>query len=101
VTHQGSAARSRKVTGIAARPDRGLDISLRLSEAPPRAGGQAVQQAHAGGLMTRPKKSYRLELTKEQQALVMQKTGMEAKELEVTPDELKPRAEPKPAGDQP
>jgi hypothetical protein len=51
--------------------------------------------------MTRSKKSYRLELTKEQQALVMQKTGMEAKELEVTPDELKARAEPKPAGDQP
>jgi phosphoribosyl-ATP pyrophosphohydrolase len=51
--------------------------------------------------MTRPKKSYRLELTKEQQAVVMQKTGMEAKELEVTPDELKTREEPKPAGDQP
>jgi phosphoribosyl-ATP pyrophosphohydrolase len=51
--------------------------------------------------MTRAKKSYRLELTKEQQALVMQKTGMEAKELEVTADELKTRAEPKSADDRP
>jgi hypothetical protein len=51
--------------------------------------------------MTRAKKSYRLELTKEQQALVLQKTGMEAKELELTADELKTRAEPKRVGDQP
>ncbi len=51
--------------------------------------------------MTRAKKSYRLELTKEQQALVMQKTGMEAKELEVTADELKTQSAPKRGGDQP
>ena len=51
--------------------------------------------------MTGAKKSYRLELTKEQQALVMQKTGMVAKELEVTADELKTREEPERAGDQP
>jgi phosphoribosyl-ATP pyrophosphohydrolase len=51
--------------------------------------------------MTKPKKSYRLELTKEQQAIVLQKTGMEAKELEVTPDELKTRAEPEPGADRP
>jgi phosphoribosyl-ATP pyrophosphohydrolase len=51
--------------------------------------------------MTRAKKSYRLELTKEQQALVLQKTGMEAKELELTADELKTRAEPNGVGDQP
>jgi len=51
--------------------------------------------------MTRAKKSYRLELTKEQQALVLQNTGMEAKELEVTADELKTRAEPKGVRDQP
>ena len=49
--------------------------------------------------MTRAKKSYHLELTKEQQALVLQKTGMEAKELEVTADEVKTRAEPKGVGD--
>ena len=51
--------------------------------------------------MKRAKKSYRLELTKEQQALVLQKTGMEAKELELTADELKTRAEPKEVRDQP
>jgi hypothetical protein len=65
-----------------------------------RAGGPLIQQYHAGGLMTRAKKSYRLELTKEQQALVLQNTGMEAKELEVTADELKTRSEPKRVGDQ-
>jgi phosphoribosyl-ATP pyrophosphohydrolase len=51
--------------------------------------------------MTRAKQSYRLELTKEQQALVLQKTGVEAKELELTADELKARAEPKVVGNQP
>ena len=51
--------------------------------------------------MTGAKKSYRLELTKEQQALVLQKTGVEAKELELTADELKTRAEPKEVDDQP
>ena len=50
--------------------------------------------------MRKAKKSYRLELTKEQQALVLQKTGMEAKKLEVTADELKTATEPKRAGDQ-
>jgi hypothetical protein len=50
--------------------------------------------------MTRAKKSYRLELTKEQQALVLQNTGMEAKELEVTADELKTRIDPERVGDQ-
>jgi len=43
--------------------------------------------------MTRAKKSFRLELTKEQQALVLQKIGKEAKELEVTVDELQRRKE--------
>ena len=50
--------------------------------------------------MTRARKSYRLELTKEQQALVLQKTGVEAKELELTADELKTGTEPERAGDQ-
>ena len=50
--------------------------------------------------MTRAKKSFRLELTKEQQALVLQKTGMEAKQLELTDDALKIQTEPKRVGDQ-
>jgi phosphoribosyl-ATP pyrophosphohydrolase len=49
--------------------------------------------------MTRAKKSYRLELTKEQQALVSQKIGKEAEELEVTVDELERRTESKRMGD--
>jgi hypothetical protein len=65
------------------------------------AGRSAVQQHHAGGLMKKAKKSYRLELTKEQQALVLRNTGMEAKELEVTAEELKTKTESKRAGDQP
>jgi hypothetical protein len=65
------------------------------------AGGPAGQQHHAGGFVTRAKKSFRLELTKEQQALVLQKSGKEAKELELTVDELKKRTEPKRADDQP
>jgi hypothetical protein len=93
------------VTGIAVGyPTVAYILFYGLPEAPPtyrRAGGPAVQQDHAGGLMTRAKKSYRLELTKEQQALVLQNTGMEAKELEVTADELKTRAEPKGVRDQP
>ena len=60
-----------------------------------------MQQGHGGVLMTGAKKSYRLELTKEQQALVLQKTGMEAKELELTADELKTQEEPKKVADQP
>ena len=67
-------------------------------------GGQAdrlFSNTMQEGLMTRPKKSYRLELTKEQQALVLKNTGMEAKELEVTADELKTLKEPKRVGDQP
>ena len=51
--------------------------------------------------MTRAKKSFRLELTKEQQALVLQKIGMEAKELEVNVDELERRTDPKQVGNQP
>jgi hypothetical protein len=51
--------------------------------------------------MTRAKKSFRLELTKEQQALILQKTGMEAKELELTDDELKNQTEPRQVGNQP
>jgi phosphoribosyl-ATP pyrophosphohydrolase len=50
--------------------------------------------------MTRAKKSFRLELTKEQQALVLQKVGMEAKELELTVDELERRTDPEKAGKQ-
>jgi hypothetical protein len=50
--------------------------------------------------MTTAKKSYRLELTKEQQAIVLQKTGMEAKELELTGEELKTRTEPNGVGEQ-
>jgi hypothetical protein len=45
--------------------------------------------------MTRANRSYRLELTKEQQALVLRKTGIKAEELELTGDELKERTEPK------
>ena len=51
--------------------------------------------------MRRAKKSFRLELTKEQQALVLQKSGKEAKELEVTVDELERQTEPKPVDDKP
>ena len=48
--------------------------------------------------MTRAKKSFRLELTKEQQALILQNTGIEAKELELTDDALKAQTEPKRVG---
>ena len=51
--------------------------------------------------MTRARKSFRLELTKEQQALVLQKIGMEAKELELTVDELDRGTDPKQVGNQP
>ena len=51
--------------------------------------------------MTRAKKSFRLELTKEQQALVLQKTGTEAKELELSVDELERTTDPKQVGNQP
>jgi hypothetical protein len=51
-------------------------------------------------LMTRAKKSLRLELTKEQQALVLQKVGMEAKELELTVDELERKTDTKQVGNQ-
>lgn len=50
--------------------------------------------------MTRAKKSFRLELTKEQQAVVLQKTGKEAKELELTVDELERRTDAKEVGNQ-
>ena len=46
--------------------------------------------------MTRAKKSFRLELTKEQQALILQNTGMEAKELELRDNALRTQTEPKP-----
>jgi hypothetical protein len=51
--------------------------------------------------MTRAKKSFRLELTKEQQALILQNTGKEAKELELTDNALRTEAEPKRVRDQP
>jgi hypothetical protein len=55
-----------------------------------------------GGFMTRAKKkSFRLELTKEQQALILKNTGMEAKELELTDNALRTPTEPKPVGNQP
>jgi hypothetical protein len=52
------------------------------------------------GFMTRAKKSFRLELTKEQQALVLQKTGVEAKELELSDDALRITTERQQVGDQ-
>jgi hypothetical protein len=51
--------------------------------------------------MTRAKKSFRLELTKEQQALILQNTGMEAKELELTDDALRAQTELKHVDNQP
>jgi hypothetical protein len=50
---------------------------------------------------TRGKKSFRLELTKEQQALVLQKIGMGAQELELTVDELARKTDSKQGGNQP
>jgi hypothetical protein len=44
--------------------------------------------------MTRAKKSCRIELTKEQQALILQNTGMEAKELELTDNALRVQTSP-------
>jgi hypothetical protein len=51
--------------------------------------------------MSRAKKSFRLELTKEQQALILENTGMEAKDLELTDDALRVQTEPKRVGNQP
>jgi hypothetical protein len=51
--------------------------------------------------VTRANKSFRLELTKEQQALILQNTGMEAKELELTDNALRTPTEPERLGDQP
>ena len=51
--------------------------------------------------MSRAKKSFRLELTKEQQAIIMQNTGKEAGELELTEDALRTEKEPKQMGKQP
>ena len=45
--------------------------------------------------MTQAKKSFRLELTKEQQALVLQNTRMKANELELTDSALRTQTEPK------
>ena len=53
-----------------------------------------------GGFVTRVQKSFRLELTKEQQALILQNTGMEAKELELTDNALRTPTQPKPVGNQ-
>ena len=51
--------------------------------------------------MSRAKKSFRLELTKEQQAIILQNTGTEAEELELTEDVLRTEKEPKQMGKQP
>jgi hypothetical protein len=51
--------------------------------------------------MSRAKKSFRLELTKEQQAIILQNTETEAGELELTEDALRTQKEPKPMGKQP
>jgi hypothetical protein len=51
--------------------------------------------------MTRAQKSFRLELTKEQQAIILQKTGMEAKEVDLRDDALRIQTEPKRVGHQP
>jgi hypothetical protein len=51
--------------------------------------------------MSRPKKSFRLELTKEQQALILQNTGVETKELELPENALRTQTEPKRVGNQP
>ena len=45
--------------------------------------------------MTPAKKSFRLELTKEQRALVLQNTEMKANELEPTDNALSTQTEPK------
>ena len=50
--------------------------------------------------MTRIEKSFRLELTKEQRALVLENTGKEAEELELTDNALRREREPKPTRDQ-
>ena len=50
--------------------------------------------------MTRAKKSFRLELTKEQQALILQDTGVKAEELELTDNALRTPTQPKPVGNQ-
>ena len=51
--------------------------------------------------MNRAKKSFRLELTKEQQALILQKTGKETTELELSDNALRTQTQPKPVGKQP
>ena len=51
--------------------------------------------------MSRPKQSFRLELTKEQQALILQKTGVETKELELPDNALRMQTEPKRVRNQP
>lgn len=51
--------------------------------------------------MSRPKKSFRLELTKEQQALILQNTGVKTKELELPENALRTPTEPKRVGNQP
>jgi hypothetical protein len=51
--------------------------------------------------MTRAQKSFRLELTKEQQALILQKTGVEAKEVDLRDNALRIQTEPRRVDDQP
>jgi hypothetical protein len=50
--------------------------------------------------MTRAQKSFRLELTKEQQALILQNTGVDAKELELTDNVLRTPTQPRRVGNQ-
>ena len=71
---------------------------LRVIIAALREAGRATQE---GGFMTRAQKSFRLELTKEQQAIILQKTGMEAKEVDLRDDALRIQTEPKRVGNQP
>ena len=57
--------------------------------------------------MARSKKSFRLELTKEQQALILQNTGLKTRQLELSENALRTQPGPgvgaaagKPGGDQ-
>jgi hypothetical protein len=62
---------------------------------------RAAVQHKQEDCMSRPKKSFRLELTKEQQALILQNTGVKTKELELQENALKTQTEPKRDGNQP
>jgi serine/threonine-protein kinase len=54
-----------------------------------------VSGGWTGGCMSRPKPSFRLELTKEEQGLILPKTGVQTKELELPDDALRTQTEPK------